>query len=316
MDWNGARALVTGGAGFVPSHIVDALVAEGAVVTVLDNMQAGRMENLAEVTDRITFLQEDVRDAESVRSAVEGQDFVFHLAANASVPGSVRDPRYDLESNALGTLNVMEAAKESGVRRVVYASSAAVYGPPESVPTDESHRLRPTSFYGLSKLYGEQLGFMYHRLFGVSFSAVRIFNTYGPRQPRYVLADLVRKLMKNPHELEVLGTGEQVRDYAFATDTAGAFLTVAADEDLNGKACNVSGGQAISIRDLVSIILEVMDLPDCRVRYTGESWKGDIDHLEADISRIGKAGYAPSTLLADGIRRTIDSGTIVGESEF
>ncbi|MDP6529276.1 MAG: GDP-mannose 4,6-dehydratase, partial [Gemmatimonadota bacterium] len=141
MDWNGARALVTGGAGFVPSHIVDALVAEGAVVTVLDNMQAGRMENLAEVTDRITFLQEDVRDAESVRSAVEGQDFVFHLAANASVPGSVRDPRYDLESNALGTLNVMEAAKESGVRRVVYASSAAVYGPPESVPTDESHRL-------------------------------------------------------------------------------------------------------------------------------------------------------------------------------
>lgn len=316
MDWSGIKALVTGGAGFVPSHIVDALVERGATVTVLDNMQAGRLENLTQVADRVTVLKADVRDLGAVQEAVAGQDYVFHLAANASVPGSVRDPRYDLETNSMGTFNVLEAAKEAGTRRVVYASSAAVYGAPEYVPTDEKHRLQPSSFYGLSKLNGEQLGLMYHKMFDVGFTAVRIFNTYGPRQPRYVLADLVRKLMKNPRELEVLGTGKQIRDYAFASDTAGAFLAVAAADSLNGEACNISGGNPVSIRELVSIILETMDLPDCKVTYTGQSWKGDIDHLEADITKIRAAGYAPQVTLKDGIRRTIESGTIVGESEF
>jgi UDP-glucose 4-epimerase len=316
MDWNGVRTLVTGGAGFVPSHIVDALVERGAVVTVLDNLQAGREENLEGVRGKIAFLRGDVREAGPVREAVSGQDTVFHLAANASVPASVRDPRYDFETNVAGTFNVLEAARDAGVRRVVYASSAAVYGPPDYVPTDETHPLRPSSPYGLSKLQGEQLGFLFHRMYGLSFSAVRIFNTYGPRQPRYVLADLVRKLMRNPHELEVLGTGEQVRDYAYATDTAGAFLAVAASASLDGEACNISGGNPVSIRELVAIILDVMELPDCRVRYTGASWKGDIDHLEADLTKIRRAGYAPRVALEDGIRRTIDSGTIVGESEF
>jgi len=316
MDWNGVPALVTGGAGFVPSHIVDLLVERGAKVTVLDNLQAGREENLEGVRSRITFLRGDVRDRDTARKAVAGQAYVFHLAANASVPGSVRDPRYDFETNSLGTFNVLEAAREAGVGRVVYASSAAVYGPPEYVPTDERHRLQPTSFYGISKLNGEQLGIMFHRMYDLGFSAVRIFNTYGPRQPRYVLADLIRKLLRNPRELEVLGTGRQVRDYAFATDTAGAFLAVAASDELNGEACNIAGGNPVSIRELVAILLEVMDLPDCQVRYTGQSWKGDIDHLEADITKIRRAGYAPRVTLKEGIRRTIESGTIVGESEF
>lgn len=316
MNWNGVRALVTGGAGFVPSHIVDALVERGATVTAIDNLQAGREENLAGVRDRITYLHRDVRDVDGLRELVAGQDYVFHLAANASVPGSVRDPRYDLETNSMGTFNVLEAAKDSNVRRVIYASSAAVYGAPDYVPTDEAHPLRPSSFYGLSKLNGEQLGLMFHRMYDVPFTAVRIFNTYGPRQPRYVLADLLRKLTKNPRELEVLGTGKQVRDYAFATDTASAFLTIAAADELNGQPCNISGGNPVSIRDLVTVILEVMDLPNCRVTYTGQSWKGDIDHLEADISRVRAAGYEPTMTLADGIRRTIDSGTIIGESEF
>lgn len=316
MDWSGVPALVTGGAGFVPSHIVDALVARGARVTVLDNLQAGRKENLAGVLDRITFHHGDIREPELVRGIVAGNEYVFHLAANASVPGSVRDPRYDFETNSMGTFNVLEAARDAGVRRVIYASSAAVYGPPEYVPTDEQHRLQPTSFYGLSKLNGEQLGLMFHRMFDLGFSSVRIFNTYGPRQPRYVLADLVRKLMRNPDELEVLGTGKQVRDYAFATDTAGAFLAVAGSDALNGEACNISGGNPVSIRELVSIILEVMELPNCRVRYTGASWKGDIDHLEADLTKIREAGYAPKVTLTEGIRRTVESGTIIGESEF
>ncbi|MFH1841974.1 MAG: NAD-dependent epimerase/dehydratase family protein [bacterium] len=316
MDWNGVKALVTGGAGFVPSHIVDALVARGAIVTVMDNLQAGREENLNEVCDRITFLPQDIRDPAAVREAVAGQELVFHLAANASVPASVSDPRYDLETNSVGTFNILEAAKESGVRRVVYASSAAVYGNPQYVPTDEQHPLQPTSFYGISKLNGERLGLMYHQMFDLGFTAFRIFNTYGPRQPRYVLADLVRKLMKDPHRLEVLGTGEQVRDYAFATDTASAFIAAAEIEAMNGDVFNLAGGNPVSIKQLVAIILKVMDLTDCEVHYTGKSWQGDITHLEADIGKITAHGFSPRVGLEEGIRTTIASGTIVGESEF
>lgn len=316
MNWTNKKALVTGGAGFVPSHIVDALVERGAIVTAMDNFQAGTKEHLERSWDRITFVEADLRDAEAVRRVVEGQEYVFHLGANASVPNSLRNPRYDFETNAVGSFNVYEAAKDLGVKRVIYASSAALYGEPQYVPTDEKHPLMPISFYGESKLAAERLGMMYNRMFGMGFTAIRIFNTYGPRQPRYVLADLVRKLKKNPNSLEVLGTGEQIRDYCYASDTAGAFIAAAENEAMNGEAYNISGGNPVSIKELVGIILKVMELPDCKVTYTGQSWKGDIARLEADISKISAAGFRPKVSLEEGIRLTIDSGTIIGESEF
>lgn len=316
MDWAGKKALVTGGAGFVPSHIVDMLVERGAVVTAIDNMQAGVMENLRLSADKMNFIEADIRDAEAVRRAVEGQEYVFHLAANASVPNSLKNTRYDFETNTAGSFNVFEAAKDFGVKRVVYASSAAVYGEPQYVPTDEKHPLQPSSFYGESKLAAERVGLMYHKMFDLGVTAIRIFNTYGPRQPRYVLADLIRKLKRNPRELEVLGTGNQIRDYCFVSDTAGAFIAAAENDEMIGGAYNISGGNPISIRGLVEIILKVMDLPDCKVTYTGQSWKGDIDRLEANIDKIRAAGFAPSVSLEDGVRRTIDSGTITGDSEF
>lgn len=316
MNWAGRKVLVTGGAGFVPSNLVDALVERGAVVTAMDNLQAGVMANLANSIDRIAYLNADVRDADAVKSAVQGIEYVFHLAANASVPNSLKNPRYDFETNSLGSFNVFEAAKELGVTRVVYASSAAVYGEPEYTPTDEKHPLRPTSFYGESKLAAERLGMMYHKMFGLGFTAIRIFNTYGPRQPRYVLADLVRKLKRNPRELEVLGTGKQIRDYCYVSDTVGAFIAAAENEEMNGDAYNISGGNPVSISELVGIILKVMDLPDCKVTYTGQSWKGDIDRLDANISKIRASGFEPSVALEDGIRLTVESGTITGDPEF
>lgn len=316
MDWSGEKVLVTGGAGFIGSHVVDMLVAKGAAVTVIDNFQAGTEANLTQSRGRITLLRDDIRNAGVVRDAVRGKRYVFHLAANASVPNSSKDPRYDFETNSLGSFNVYEAARESAVERVVYASSAAVYGEPQYVPTDEKHPLTPVSFYGESKLSGERLGMMFHKMYGMGFTAIRIFNTYGPRQPRYVLADLVRKLMKNPDSVEVLGTGEQVRDYCFVSDTAGALIAAAESERMNGEAYNIAGGNPIRIKGLVEIILKVMDLPNCEVRYTGQSWKGDIDRLVADIGKIRAAGFAPTVALERGVALTIQSGTIVGESEF
>lgn len=316
MNWAGVNVLVTGGAGFVPSHVTDALVSLGANVTVLDNMQAGLKENLLRCAAEIRFVWSDLRDPDAVRGVVDGQEYVFHLGANASVPNSLTNTRYDFETNAHGTFNVLEAARDCGVKRVLYASSAAVYGEPQDVPTDEKHPLMPSSFYGESKLAGERLGMMFHAMFDLGFTAIRIFNTYGPRQPRYVLADLIRKLNRNPHQLEVLGTGDQVRDYCYVSDTVGAFISAAENDGAAGEVYNIAGGNPISIRDLVAVILEVMDLPGCKVTYTGQSWRGDIARLVADISKISATGFKPKVSLKEGIRLTIESGTIVGDPEF
>ena len=306
MEWKNKRALVTGGAGFIPSHVVDALVTRGADVTVIDSLQAGKMENLSDAMEHIRFIEGDIRDDETVMKAVRGEDVVFHLAANASVPNSFENPRYDFETNALGSFNVLEAARLQGVGKVVYASSAAVYGEPKYVPVDESHPLEPCSFYGLSKLTGEREGFMYRDMYGLGFTAIRIFNTYGPRQPRYVMADLLRKLRNNPHELEVLGDGTQVRDYSYVSDTAEAIVSAAENDAMLGEAYNVAGGNPISIRDLVSLMLDTLDLKDTKVHYTGQSWKGDITRLMANIGKIRAVGFQPKVSLEDGIREMIE----------
>lgn len=306
MSWNGTKALVTGGAGFVASHIVDMLVAAGARVTVVDNLRAGTMANLTQVAADIEFMDIDIRDADSMMRAAKGQDMAFHLAANASVPNSFHDPRYDFETNSLGTLNLLEAARLNGVGKIVYASSAAVYGEPLYVPVDEAHTLNPCSLYGCSKLSAERLGFMYGSMFGLGFTAIRIFNTYGPRQPRYVLADLLRKLRSDPSKLEVLGDGTQIRDYSYVRDTARAFLLAAESDESAGEVYNISGGNPISIRDLVSLLLRSVGLSGTEVCYTGQSWAGDITRLVANIDKIRDLGHVPRFSLEMGLQEMVE----------
>ncbi len=303
MDLHGKRALVTGGAGFIPSTIVDELLRRGAQVRVLDDLSDGREENLAGVRGRVDFRRGDIRDFETVRAAVAEQQLIFHLAANANVPRSVKEPLVDFAINANGTANILEAARLAGgkVERILFASSAAVYGAPVRTPMDEAHPLHPISPYGASKLAGERLGFAYRSAYGTPFTAMRIFNTYGPRQPRYVIHDLFRKLQQNPHRLEVLGTGEQVRDYSFVADTARAFVDAAADPRTEGEALNIAGGRPISIRDLVKMILQTLRLSDTQVTYTGQSWPGDIATLSGDIRKIKGFGFAPTTSLEEGL---------------
>jgi UDP-glucose 4-epimerase len=292
---------VTGGAGFIGSHLVDALVDIGARVTVIDNLQAGNPDNLARSRSRIRFLRGDVRDYSDVREAVSGQQVIFHLAANASVPFSVSDYRYDFNTNAVGTFNVLRAAIEARVAKVLFTSSAAVYGNPQHVPVDESHPLQPISPYGATKLAGETLGFVYGRTFDLDFSCVRIFNTFGTRQARYVIYDLLGKLRQNPTALEVLGDGTQIRDYCYVSDTVRALLLVAGSDRSRGNAYNLAGGNQISIRDLVALLIDVLGLPNVQVRYTGQSWKGDIDRLMADTGKIRELGFRPTVSLRDGI---------------
>lgn len=307
MGLKDKNILVTGGAGFIPSHLVDLAVEKGGNVTALDNLKDGKIENLEVSKDKIHFKKIDVRDFDNVKKIIKEKEIeiVFHFAANANVPHSVEDPKYDFETNALGTFNVLKSCLENDVEKIIYASSAAVYGEPEYTPIDEKHPLNPISPYGASKLAGEKLGFAYYCTYGIPFVSMRIFNTYGPRQSRYVMLDLLKKIRNNPHKLEVLGTGEQIRDYCYVSDTTNAFILAAENENAVGKSFNIAGGNPISIKELAELMIRILRLEgNTEIYYTGKSWKGDIVRLVADVNKIkSELRFRPKVELKDGILR-------------
>ena len=295
----GKNILVTGGAGFIGSHIVDRLAGECAV-TALDNLSTGKEINLPE---NAAFVKGDLRDAGLIQKTIKDADIdvVFHIGANASVPHSTEDPRYDFETNALGTFNVIDACRDSGVEKIVYASTAAVYGEPIRTPIDEDHPLHPISPYGASKLAGERCGLAFKETYGIDFAAIRIFNTYGPRQPRYVMYDFIQKLGANPALLEVLGTGEQIRDYCYVSDMADAFVLVAERGD---GVYNAAGGSPTSIKELAELMVSIIS-PEAEIRYGGKTWAGDVNTLYANITRITELGFEPKVGFEDGVRQMI-----------
>lgn len=295
----GKNILVTGGAGFIGSHLVDRLINE-CTVTVYDNLSTGKEENLPE---NVLFVKGNLGDSDLVKKTIDDADIdvIFHIGANASVPHSVDNPRYDFEANALGTFNIMESCLDLNVEKVVYASTAAVYGEPVYTPIDEDHPLHPVSPYGASKLAGERYGFAFKETYGIDFAAIRIFNTYGPRQPRYVMYDFIHKLKKNPLLLEVLGTGEQIRDYCYVSDMADAFVLVA---EQGSGVYNAAGGSPTSIKHLAELMVAIIS-PEAAIRYGGRTWAGDVNTLYADITRIRELGFDPKVGFEEGVRKMI-----------
>jgi len=302
MFFQNKKVFVTGGAGFIGSHVIDRLVREGAEITCIDNLSAGNIKNLEHNINEIEFIKGDIRNKQLIDNLTRNKDVVIHIAANASVPSSVSNPYYDFESNVVGTFNILRAAVECKVEKVMYASSAAVYGNPIYIPMDEKHPLAPVSPYGATKLAGERMGFAYKETYGLNFAAVRIFNTYGPRQPRYVMYDFVKKLLNNPEKLEVLGTGRQVRDYSYVEDTVTAMLIVAEKGD---DLYNIAGGNPVSIKELAEMMVEEL-APCAEIEYGHETWKGDIEVLSADIGKIKSLGFVPKTGLKEGLLKMIE----------
>jgi len=348
--FRGASVLVTGGAGFIGSHLVEALADAGAVVTVLDNLQAGKWENLqkdeggdlkpedgggrAEEGERddggnrkpesqtadhgpqttdfrslisdLRCIEGDVRDAGTVAKVLAESKpaYVFHLAANASVPGSVEDPAYDFESNCLGTFRVLDACRHmSRQPRIVVASSGAVYGEPDVFPITERSVLKPISPYGASKLGAEDCARMFARVYGVPVVIGRLFNTYGPRMPRFVVFDFLRKLQKDADHLEILGSGKQVRDLNYVADTVQGFLVLAL-RGTPGEEYNIASGRSHTVTEIALMLLEVLGLRDqTRMSFTGESWEGDAQRWEVDVGKLRGLGYEPGVSLEDGLRR-------------
>ncbi len=305
--WRGMPVLVTGGAGFIGSHLVENLTAKGAKVVVLDNLRDGFAANLADSTAELVL--GDARHTDDV-TAVVGRvrpQIVFHLAANASVPGSVAEPAYDFEVNSAGTFVLLEALRKTGCcERFILASSGAVYGQPKEFPIRETAPLRPISPYGASKVNAEVTARMFWDVFGVPTITARLFNTYGPRMARFVVLDFLRKLQKNPDELEILGDGRQVRDFTFVSDTVQG-LQLLPEHGESGEAYNVSSGKSHSVTDLAHLMLEEMGLAGrTRLRFTGASWAGDALRWEVDISRLAAIGYRPQVDLEAGLRMTVD----------
>ncbi len=307
--WTARRVLVTGGAGFIGSHLVERLVELEAQVSVLDNLQAGHWSNLARVQGRFAPLEGDIRQATEVRRWVarSRSEVVFHLAANASVPGSVKEPLYDFETNCGGTVNLLEALRlAGGCQKFILASSGAVYGQPSVFPIREEAALQPISPYGASKQAAEIETHLYGMVYGLPVLTARLFNAYGPRMARFVILDFLRKLHNNSANLEILGNGQQIRDFTYVSDTVSGLLLLA-ERGTNGEAYNLSSGVTHSIKELAELLLAQLGLSGrTTLAYTGQSWVGDAQRWEVDLTKIDALGYRAAVGLEEGLAEVIE----------
>ena len=307
MGIEGKQIIVTGGAGFIGSHLVDKLTGLNARVVVLDNLSFGKVENINKKAD---FINQDITDYKKLSALVKdiNPDIIYHLAANATTKESAmgwNNPVDDYRINTLGTLNTLQAIVDAKISPLlVYASSAAVYGEPEYIPTDEKHPTSPISPYGISKLTSEKYIQAYSKQHKVPFVVLRFFPIYGPRQPRYVMYDLLMKLKNNLGILEIMGTGKQTRDFTYVEDLINAIILVTTSKDAVNKVFNTASGKSISIKELAEQILIALNLEKTtKLHFTGQSWAGDIQKWSADIKKIKSLGYTQRTPLKEGIQK-------------
>jgi nucleoside-diphosphate-sugar epimerase len=310
MSSAASRVLVTGGAGFIGSHLAERLCREGHRVRVLDNLATGRRENLLALPDEIEFVEGDVRSYEQVHRCVRACDLVFHQAAVPSVPRSVRDPLTSHAANVTGTLNVLLAARDEGVRRVVFASSSSTYGANRELPAREEAPALPISPYAVGKLAAEGYCRAFFEVYGQEAVALRYFNVFGPRQdplseyaaviPRFITA------MLEGRSPVVHGDGEQSRDFTYVDNAVAANLLAADRDGVAGETFNIACGQTITLNALLEELRGIIGV-EVEAAH-GEPRPGDVRHSLADISRAREAlGYEPAIGLHEGLARTVES---------
>ncbi len=306
LDYKGCSVLVTGGAGFIGSHLTEEFVRRGAAVTVVDNLSTGYISNLAAVVDRIDLRQLDlVRD--DIRLLLTEKKFktIVHLAANADIPASIREPRADFEKNAVATLNLLDAVHDvSPQSHILHTSSATVYGRGANAPLREDAPAAPISPYAVSKLCSENYMAIYAQLYGLRTAILRLFPVYGPRLRKQVVYDLMMKIRANPDELSIQGDGKQLRDFNHIANVVEAYFVVAKGGSLNGEAYNIAAEETVTIHDLAQMICGRMNVAP-RFVYSGDARSGDMQKLTADTSRLKTLGYRSRVNFADGLDDTI-----------
>ena len=294
--------VVTGGAGFIGSHIAEELSKDNEVV-VIDNLHSGRVEN---VPENVKFIQADIRDYESIAEIMIQADYVFHEAALVSVVESVEKPVLTEEINVLGTLNILRALSE-GHGKLIFASSAAVYGDNQNLPLKEEEKPMPLSPYGVTKVSGEYYCKIFYELYGVPTVALRFFNVFGERQGynQYagVISIFINRALKN-EPLIIFGDGKQTRDFIYVKDVVKANVLVAEKKRANGEVFNVARGERTTILELAMKIIDATNSSSPII--FDKPRPGDIKHSQADISKIKKLGFKPEYSLEEGLLRTVE----------
>lgn len=304
MSWRGkkVRVLVTGGAGFIGSHVIDRLLDDGHEVTTLDNFSTGRPENLEHVASNISLIRCDIAEIGDWISAFEGVDWVIHLAALADIVPSIQQPLAYYQSNVTGTFNVLEAARHHGVSRFVYSASSSCYGIPTKYPTSESAKIDPQYPYAVTKWLGEELVLNWQKIYNLPAVSLRFFNVYGPRSRTSGTYGavfgvfLAQKLAKKP--LTIVGDGNQTRDFTYVTDVADAVLA-AVNSDISGEIMNVGSGRTVSVNTLASLIGgNTVHIP---------KRPGEPDCTFADIEKIRSViGWQPKINIETGVANVLE----------
>lgn len=313
-SYDARRVCVTGGAGFIGGHLVDALLSLGASVRVIDDLSNSTLEHLSELIElepkRLRFVHGSILEDRALREALDGCDRVFHLAALGSVPRSIEEPERTWEVNATGTLRVLEAARLCGVERVIYSASSSAYGDTPKLPKAESDATQPASPYAASKLAGEGLCRAWSESYGLQTMSLRYFNIFGPRQPAdsayaAVIAAFVRRLSAGQTPV-VYGDGEQSRDFTYVSNAVGANLLAGASKrEPRGEVVNIGAGDRVTINELLERIADKMGRSGVRADFQAPR-AGDVRHSQADLSRARELlGYRPFASLAQGLEETV-----------
>jgi UDP-glucose 4-epimerase len=304
------RTLITGGAGFIGSHLARRLVGDGHEVRVIDNFSTGSRENLADLADSIELIEGDMQSYERVHNAVNGCEVVFHEAALPSVPRSIQDPLTSNAVNVIGTLNLLLASRDSGVRRVVFASSSSIYGSDPTLPKHEDLKPRPIAPYAVAKLASEGYCSSFSQVYGLETVALRYFNVFGPKQDplsQYaaVIPKFITALLEGRAPV-VNGDGEQSRDFTYIDNVVDANLLAASAPDASGHTFNIACGDRISLNRLLDDLRQIIGV-EIEANYV-EARPGDVKHSLADISKAEEIlGYRPAIDFSEGLQRTVAS---------
>jgi len=305
-DFEGRDVLVTGGAGFIGSHLVEELVGRGARVTVLDDLSTGRLDNLAAVEGRYELHERNLA-TDDVRDVLASRRFalVVHLAANAYVPPSVESPLRDFAMNAMATLELLEAMRETRAETpLIYTSTAAVYGEGFGEPLTEGDSTEPVAPYAVSKLCAERYVAIYPKVFGLRTCILRLFSTYGPRLRKQVVYDLMGKIRRNPDELPIFGDGTQQRDFNHVSNVVEALCLAAEKGRFDGDLYNVAGEEPITIQRLAELICEHMGVQPV-FKYSGAVRAGEANRWTANVAKIKALGYEPRLRMSEGLADTV-----------
>ncbi len=302
------KILVTGGAGFIGSHLIDALLVKGYEVKCIDNFSSGRREFIEKNIDRIELIEGDLLNMEDVKNSLEDCDIVFHLAANPDVRLGAVNTKTHFDNNIVATYNLLEGMREKGVKKIAFTSSSTVYGEAEIMPTPENYApLIPISLYGASKLSAEALIYSYCHTFDMEALIYRFANVVGPRSTHGVIYDFIKKLKANPNELEILGDGKQRKSYLYIDDCIDAMLFTMEKAKQKVEIYNIGSEDWVEVKEIADIVSEEMGLTPI-YKFTGgidgRGWKGDVKLMRLDISKLKSLGWKPKYGSREAIRLT------------